>query len=96
MNAPEKLTWNQQKELIRFLIDGSGKLQPTSDVEADFTTDLIFLILRFCQDETNFKKDIDQQGAKVAPSRHLNQTHFTRRAIAVTVLLLICISHPEV
>ena len=23
MNAPEKLTWNQQKELMRFLIDGS-------------------------------------------------------------------------
>jgi hypothetical protein len=60
MNAPEKLTWNQQKELIRFLIDGSGKLQPTSDVEADFTTDLIFLILRFCQDETNFETDINQ------------------------------------
>jgi hypothetical protein len=30
------------------------------DVEADFTTDLLFLILRSCKDEHNFEKDIEK------------------------------------
>ena len=61
MSASEKvLTWNKQKELIRFLVDGSGTVQPTSDDEANFNSDLVVLILRSCKDEHNFTKDIEK------------------------------------
>jgi hypothetical protein len=59
MNGSEKLlSWNEQKEIIRFLVDGSGKLQPASDVEANFSGDLLVLISRFCKDEENLERDI--------------------------------------
>jgi hypothetical protein len=52
------LTWKKQKELIRFFVDGSGTIQPTSDEEANFSNDLLFLILGSCKDEENFKRTI--------------------------------------
>jgi hypothetical protein len=58
MNAPKKLTWNQQKELIRFFIDGSGTIQPASDDEANFANDLLVLILRSCKDTKYLERDI--------------------------------------
>jgi len=59
MNASEKLiTWKKQKELIRFFVDGSGTVQPTSDDEANFASDLLVLILLTCKNEKDFERDI--------------------------------------
>jgi hypothetical protein len=59
MNASETLlTWEKQKELIRFFVDGSGTIQPTSHEEANFANDLLVLILQSCKDEEDFERDI--------------------------------------
>jgi hypothetical protein len=59
VNASRKhLTWQKQKELIRFFVDGSGTVQPTSDDEANFVSDLLVLILQSCKDEGDFERDI--------------------------------------
>ena len=59
MDASEKsLTWKEQKDLISFFVDGTGKVEPTSDFEKNFTDDLYRLILHFCKDEENFEMDL--------------------------------------
>ena len=57
--SQNSLTWKEQKDLIRFLIDGSGKVA-ASDFEKNFEDDLTLLILHFCKDAENFESDLEK------------------------------------